>query len=179
MRPAQVTITVIAALLVAACSGMQAESNLEPGASFDGLETYSWTMLAGSDGEIQMATNPLMRRRLLQAVDDQLAARGYARVDENGDFIVTFFTFSERQIQWEQFDRTTRNLYAYPIYVNSWDQGTLVISAVDPNEEKALWVGWASDALDPSKPDKAEKQMNEAVTKIMAEFPARAGSGGS
>lgn len=179
MRPAQVTITMMAALLVAACSGMHVESNLEPGASFDGLETYSWTMLAGADGNIQMATNPLMRRRLIQAVDDQLAARGYARVDESGDFVVTFYTFSEKQVQWEQFDVTTRTLYRDPIYVNSWDQGTLVISAVEPNGEKLLWVGWASDALDPSKPDKAEKQMNQAVTKIMAEFPARAGSGGS
>ena len=178
MRSAQVTITMMAALLITACSGMQVESNLEPGASFDGLETYSWTMLA-VDGDIQMATNPLMRRRLIQAVDDQLAARGYARVDESGDFVVTFYTFSEKQVQWEQFDVTTRTLYHNPIYVNSWDQGTLVISAVGPSGEKLLWVGWASDALDPSKPDKAEKQMNEAVTKIMADFPATPGPGGS
>jgi len=176
MRPAQVTTTMMAALLVAACSGMQVESNLEPGVSFDGLGTYSWTMLGDAEGDVQLATNPLMRRRLIQAVDDQLAARGYARVDEKGDFVVTFYTFSEKQVQWEQFDVTTRTLYRNPVYVNSWDQGTLVISAVEPNGEKLLWVGWASDALDPGKPDKNEKQMNEAITKIMADFPATGGS---
>jgi len=179
MRPTQITTTILAALLVGACSSMQVESNLEPGASFDGLETYSWAVLSDSDGSIQMATKPLMRRRLIQAVDDQLAARGYTKVDENGDFVVTFYSFSERQAQYEQFDRTARGIYYDPIYVNSWDQGTLVISAVDPSGEKLLWTGWASDALDPSKPEKGEEQINQAVTKIFAEFPEVAGSNGS
>ncbi len=178
MRPKQITIA-MSALMLGACSGMQVESNLEPGASFDGRATYSWTLLSDSTGDVQLATNPLMRRRLIRAVDDQLAARGYARVDEQGDFVVTFYTFSERQAQYEQFDVTTRTLFLNPVYVNSWDQGTLVISAADANEEKLLWAGWASDALDPGKPEKAETQMNEAVIKIMAEFPARAGSGDS
>jgi hypothetical protein len=179
MRPAQITTTIIAALLVGACSSMQVESNLEPGASFDGLNTYSWAMLTDANGDVQMATNPLMRRRLIQAVDDQLAARGYTKVNEKGDFVVTFYSFSEQQIQWEQFDRTTRNLYASPIYINSWHQGTLVISALEPSGEKALWIGWASDALDPGNPGKGEKQINEAVTKIFAEFPTAVDAGGS
>jgi hypothetical protein len=97
-----------------------------------------------------------------------LAARGYTKVDEGGDFVVTFYSFSEEQVQYEQFDRTARGIYYDPIYVNSWDQGTLVISAVDPNAEKLLWTGWASDALDPSKPEKGEEQINEAVTMIFA-----------
>jgi hypothetical protein len=179
MRSALITAATTASLVLAACSGMHVESKIEPGASFKGLETYSWLLLADSTGMVQMATNPLMRQRLTRAVDGQMAARGYARVDEDGDFLVTFYSFTQQKIQWDQFDPTTRDLYSFPIYRNEWQQGTLVLAAIDPNERKVLWLGWADDAVDPTRPDKAEKQLNEAVTKIMAEFPAEADPGRS
>ena len=57
--------------------------------------------------------------------------------------------------------------------VIEYEQGTLVIDVVDTHTNKVVWRGWAQDSVQGmiDNQDQMEKKINEAVTKMMKEFP--------
>jgi hypothetical protein len=171
MKTAPLSAAVIASLFVTACSSTQVDTRVTPGASFEGLRSYSWLMISDSAGAGEMPANPLMRQRLIRAVDSELAAKGYERIESDADFLVSYYAFTQQQIQWDAFDATTRYLGGMPIMRNEWNQGTLVLIILDPDRNRVQWLGWADDAVDPTRPDKMAEMINNAVTKILAEFP--------
>ena len=63
--------------------------------------------------------------------------------------------------------------------VRDYLQGTLVLDIVDARTDELIWRGWAEDALDDNpRPEKVQMYVNEAVEKILENFPlARSASG--
>jgi hypothetical protein len=50
-------------------------------------------------------------------------------------------------------------------------KGNLQVSFVDRVANKTVWSGTVSQKLDPDNKDKSLKKANEAVKKLLAEFP--------
>jgi Domain of unknown function (DUF4136) len=136
-------------------------------ANFSQYHTYYW--------EKVQTTDPLWQSRIQDAVDHDLQAKGWQRVDNGGDVALTAVgsARNEKEYQtfydgmggwrWRGFGETTTQVENYPV-------GTLVLDFYDAHSKDLLWRGVAQQSLS-DKPDKNEKKLEKAVSKMLEHFP--------
>src|SRR6202795_3099772 len=140
-------------------------------ANFSQYKTYSWQ-------EIKPA-NSLWDARIKNAVDAQLAAKGWTQVDSGGDVAIVAIktTQTQRTLQtfydgfgggwgWRGFggmgDATTTE--------QDYKEGTLVVDLYDAKAKQLIWRGSAEDTLS-NKEAKNEKNLDKGVAKMFKGFP--------
>jgi hypothetical protein len=136
-------------------------------ANFSQYHTYYW--------EKVQTTDPLWQSRIQEAVDRDLQAKGWQRVDSGADVAITAVgsAHNEREYQtfyngmggwrWRGFGETTTQVETYAV-------GTLVLDLYDARNKQLIWRGVAQQSLS-DKPDKNEKKLEKAVEKMLDHFP--------
>jgi Domain of unknown function (DUF4136) len=136
-------------------------------ANFSQYKTYSW-------GKVE-TQNPLWDDRIKEAIDRELAKKGWTEVASGGDVTVmaigttrdqpTLQTFYDGfpGWRWGGFGEATT-------LVEHYEVGTLIIDIFDSRDKQLIWRGSASDTL-PDKPDKAIKDLQKSVDKMFDNFP--------
>ena len=181
------------ALPVAACSsGPQVQSDFDPSFNFSQLNTYDWAVRtdAGKDPAVY---NNIVESRVKEAVNQALQSKGFRQSSSNPSFLVAW----NGAINQQHSVQTVGTSYGYgwgwyggwggpgmstsTTYVDTWDEGTLIIDIVDPKENKLVWRGSAQGKVNEyqSDPQDMQKNLNAAVDKMMANFPPTSGSSSS
>jgi hypothetical protein len=121
-----------------------------------------------------------MKRRVIDAVNAQLTAKGLQLVTEGGDLGVTAHgaTSEEHTLQtfysgfgewgwrgWGSGMATT--------IPETYTVGTLIIDLFDTRTKQVIWRGTATGTV-PDKPEKTAKKLNKAIEKMFKKFPPRA-----
>jgi hypothetical protein len=130
------------------------------------VKTYAWA----PDGNIQDA---LTHKRIVEAVDAQLAAKGLHRVEAGAtpDVIVVY-----RAGVREELEVSGRGGYRS----NRWNSarvervpvGALRVEMLDAKTKSVVWRGIASKDLDVNaSPEKREKNINKAAEKLFKSYP--------
>ncbi|MGA8620065.1 MAG: DUF4136 domain-containing protein [Candidatus Sulfotelmatobacter sp.] len=165
------TVLFLAALGTALAQ--QVQTDFDHQANFTQYKTYSWQAIKPE--------NSLWDARIKSAVDAQLAAKGWTRVDSGGDVAIVAIktTQTQRTLQtfydgfgggwgWRRFgaggfgeSETTEQDYK---------EGTLVVDMYDAQTKQLIWRGSAEDALS-SKAEKNEKNLDKGVAKMFRKFP--------
>jgi len=157
--------------LVGAAFAQHVTTDFDHNANFSQYKTYSWQ-------EIKPA-NSLWDARIKNAVDAQLAAKGWTQVENDGDVSIVAIktTQTERTLQtfydgmgggwrWRGFggmgEATTTE--------QDYKEGTLVVDLYDTNSKQLIWRGSAEDTLS-DKAEKNEKNLDKGVAKMFKEFP--------
>ncbi len=137
---------------------------------FSRYKTYSWIKVSVED--------PLWEDRISNAVDSQLTARGWTKVDSGGDAAVAAYgsTRTQKTVQtwydgfgggwrWRGFGdgMATTTVQETPV-------GSLMVDIFDGSDKKLIWRGIATDTLS-GKPDKDEKKLQKAVSNMFEKFP--------
>jgi len=170
-RTAVCTVLFLAALGTA--FAQQVKTDFDHQANFSQYKTYSWQ-------EIKPA-NSLWDARIKNAVDAQLAAKGWTQVASGGDVAVVAIKTSQtqRSLQtfydgfgggwgWRRFggggfgEATTTE--------QDYKEGTLVIDLYDAKTKQLIWRGSAEDMVS-SKAEKNEKNLEKGVAKMFKKFP--------
>lgn len=139
-------------------------------ADFGRYHTYSWI---GAH-----AGNSLWQERIMNAVDGQLAAKGWTKVPSGGDATVSAFGhLSERDTLETYYTgfpgwgwRGWAGMGSATTEVVPEKVGNLTVDIFDSGSKQLIFRGRASEAVS-SKPDKNEKKMEEAVDKMFKHFP--------
>jgi hypothetical protein len=161
-------ILLLAAMHPAAPSFPQVTSSYDHFRLFDKYHTYSWR---GVD-----ARDALSSDRLKAAIDGQLTAKGWRRVDSGGDTWVVAFgsTHTNREVLGAPTDIEAANgqiiKFAPPVGYASF--GTLQIHILDAQSKDAIWRGLCTEKLT-KNPQKNEKKFEKDVAKVFRKFPAR------
>ena len=148
-------------------------------ANFSQYKTYSWQ-------EIKPA-NSLWDARIKNAVDAQLAAKGWTQVDSGGDVAIVAIktTHKQRTLQtfydgfgggwgWRRFggggfgESTTTE--------QDYKEGTLVVDLYDAKTKQLVWRGSAENTLS-DKADKNERNLDKGVAKMFKAFPPGSAKG--
>jgi hypothetical protein len=149
--------------------------DFDKAASFTNYKTYAWK-------EGTPAKSPLNNTRILDAIDKQLAAKGFMKVDaeQNPDLVVLYHAAVDIETQ-----INTVNMGGYygwygpygglgggssTTYVDKIPVGTLRVDIGDPKAKKLLWQGKGSDTVS-EKPEKLEKTINKTAEKMFKNFP--------
>lgn len=136
-------------------------------ANFSQYHTYYW--------EKVKTTDPLWESRIRDAVDRELQAKGWQRVDSGGDVAVAAVGSARNQQEyqtfydgmggwrWGGFGETTTQVENYRV-------GSLVLDLYDARNKQLIWRGVAQDTLS-DKPEKNEKKLEKSVNKMLEHFP--------
>jgi Domain of unknown function (DUF4136) len=139
--------------------------------SFEQFHSYSWAKVQTDD--------PLWQSRIMDAVDKDLQAKGWQKVDSNGQVLLTAVGAVQNQQQYQTFynglgpgwwwggfgNESTTTVQNYKV-------GTLVLDMFDAQNKHLIWRGSASDTLT-NKPEKNENKLDKAVDKMLKDFPPK------
>jgi hypothetical protein len=167
--PRFLALPVIALLAIATTAVAQdVKTDYDHHANFSQYHTYYWEKVKTSD--------PLWQSRIQDAVDHDLQAKGWQRVDSGGDVAVTAVgsTHNQQEYQtfydgmgggwrWGGFGETTTQVENYAV-------GSLVLDLYDAHNKQLIWRGVAQDTLS-DKPEKNEKKLEKSVNKMLDHFP--------
>jgi len=164
----------VAALTAWGCAGITTGAYTATGASLGGYATYAWAERGDAPtGDPRLDSNPFFFGRVRTEVDEGLAARGFARVDEGSDLLVHVHASVTQEIDTSLIDQAFCVEGECRPFV--YDSGTLVVDLVDPTTSRLVWRGWAESTLGEIVNDQAlmERRIDQSVAEVMARLPGR------
>lgn len=130
---------------------------------------------------------PLIDERIVAAIDAQLAEKGLTKSESKPDVFVVYHTTFDKQKDISTF---SSGYGGYGPYGWGWGGGwgggttttqvrdiligTLVIDIADAEKGQLAWRGMGVKEIDTqAKPEKREKSINNAVKKILKNYPPK------
>ena len=176
MKVARIVLS-LCFLVIVTCSALAQKVNVDwdKATSFSGFKTYAWSK--GTP-----AVNPLMDDRIIREIEAQLAAKGLQKVEPtaNPDLVVLYHAGRDTETQINTIDTGMYGpgwgrwgyggMGSSTTYVDKILVGQLIVDIGDVKNKKYIWRGTASATI-PDKPEKGEKLINKAVTKMFQKFP--------
>ena len=158
-------------LLLSACSSVTVSRDYDQEFDFSTLKTYAWF----PDIKEKSSLGAAELARVQSAIDSGLRARGYQPVDRDPDFLISADAVSEQRTQVISHRYSYRYWGADDTY--RFNVGTLIVDFVGSATNQLIWRGQAEAVLtqDPSS-DELNKRIDEAVAKMLAEFPPKQAS---
>ncbi len=171
----RISVALVAVLLLAGCTSTTAELPVRTEYSKT-TAFHEWkTFRFASDGKgADYQRYPRFEKMVQQALEEELAARGYTRIEDGPpDFRVAFNLIFRGDktpsvaAEGGGADSTGQS------YGGSSQKGTLIIKMLDPLTGEILWTGQMSEiqinAIEP------QKELKKAVWRVLVEFPPLTG----
>jgi hypothetical protein len=153
----------------------QVQTDFDHRADFSQYKTYSWEQIKPA--------NSLWTSRIKNAVDNQLAAKGWTSAEQGADVAIMAMetTQTQRTLDtfydgfgggwgWRRFggfgDSTTTE--------HDYKVGTLVVDMYDAKSKQLIWRGSLEDMLS-DKAANNEKNLDKGVEKMFKAFPPGSG----
>jgi hypothetical protein len=158
------------AVAITGCASTNVSSYVARGVDLRAHRTYNWASVEPrSTGDPRLDNNRFFEERVQEAVDKQLANRGFEKT-ASPRFLVRYHA------------SMTQEIYVSGIELNGeceecrpevYDEGTLLIDLLDAETDRLLWRGWAKGSIDGVVDDQEwmEQRIDEAVARIMRELP--------
>jgi hypothetical protein len=171
-------IAAAAALAGYAASPITVSTNSDPNADFSRYRSYAWT-------DIREVRDPNVKKRLADAVDRQLQAKGLVRKDESADLKVTMhprlskeYTVDAYDTSWDYawgtWNTSIRDLNTGADVAKPVSVGTIIVDLVDPSTKQLVWRGTATSPFDSEASiEKRRKLLDEVMKKLFAGFPPK------
>ena len=156
--------------------------NFDQQANFAAYKTYKWVAIKGAT-----PLSELVDRQIKAAVDAELATKGLTKSEsETADLYIGYQAAVGQEKEYTSFDSGWG--YGPGYYRGGWYGGggggittgqtstiyigQLALDMYASSPHTLVWRGNASKTLDPkAKPDKQEKNLKKAVTKLLKNYP--------
>jgi hypothetical protein len=176
-----VRVTVIGGLIVllAGCSSTSVRFDYDRQQDFSRFKTFDFYPIPK---EIGPDANPLVVKRIKDAVIRELAHKGFAQAETNPDLLIAIHTESQDRFNvtdwgyhyapYDYYWRDYGYWYDGGIDVHQYEEGTLTLDFVSVDNDEMVWRGVASRALPyQSTSEQIDKLVKQAVSKILENFP--------
>jgi hypothetical protein len=175
-------IAICAALtLLVACTSEppKPQSQRDPQVNFAAFHTYGWQEAPAADG--QNAPLKLLDQNIRAAIAAEMQKRGYVESATDPDLRIAYETASQQKIEnspvrvgvgvgsWG--GSAGGSVGVSSASVRNYQEGTLVIHAIERARNAEVWQGSISGKMNKSGVDAAAVQ--RAVAAAMQDFPAR------
>lgn len=162
-------------LLIAltACSSVSTSYDYDTAVDFARFRSFALLPTPDSNADV----SELAYKRLAQAIESQLIAKGLTRQDDDPDLRVAIQVGSRTRVQ------VTDMGYRYGAYeygyfgprdvdVYQYEEGMLIVDLVDARSDALVWRGRATRALPSSpSPERSTELVNEVVAKLFEPYP--------
>ena len=170
-------IFAVVTLFTSGCATYTTHFDYDPEVRFVELTNYDWLSSPAGSGEV----NELVVKRIKAAVEMQLEEKGYIKDNSQPDFLIALRGGRETKVDVVDWGYTYRGPNHYNrgysaqrdrIDVYKYEEGTLIIDFVDAATRELTWRGSVTGVIDPAAtPEKRDKVVNEAVARVLANFP--------
>ena len=161
--------------IVASCSSVSVNSDYDKNVDFSSYKTYAF-FKAGID---KVEISDLDKRRILHAIDEQMAAKGFTK-SENPDLLINIFTKSREQVNVNQFNAGWGYGWGFgwnpymmggsQTNVSTSTEGTLYIDIINAKTKELVWQGIGTGYLT-TNAEKKDERIAEFVAKILEKYP--------
>lgn len=125
----------------------------------------------------------LNQRRIADALDQSLKARGYKPVTQGeADLVVRFFMDSKEKQQIQSNNMYSPYSWWYGggmnngVYSRQYEENRVVINMIDARTNDIIWQGWATGQINnKTKEQDRDRAFRETVVAIMKNLPESAG----
>jgi len=172
-------------LILGSARAQDVRYNFDKNTDFAKFKTYKWVELKGAT-----PLNEIMDKNIKAAIDSQLATKGLTKTDgETADLYVGYQGAVGQEKEFTSYNSSWG--YGGGWYGGGWYGGgpsssmttgststiyvgQLALDMYDTNGKDLVWRGVVSKTLDEkAKPDKQEKNLNKAVTKLLKNYPPK------
>ena len=170
-----ITVAALVMLLPALALAQKTSFDFDKTADFAKFKTYSL-----KDGT--KVGDPLIDRRIVAAIETELAAKGLTKNDAKSDLAVVYHVAFDKQKDITAYNSGYGG-YGYrwgggwgttDVRVNEILVGTLVIDMADTAKKEMVWRGMGVKEVDTqTSPEKRDKSINSAVQKILKNYPPK------
>ena len=156
-------------------------ADFDPSGNFASYKTYVW-------GEGTPARDPLVAQRIVAGIEAQMAAKGFRKANsaEGADVIIAYQTARDVETQLNTYSTGGwggwgggwgywGGMGSSTTTVSKIQVGELIVDMADLKSHKFVWRGRASGTLK-SSPEKNNKLIDKALTKMFAKYPPGAKS---
>lgn len=170
-------LILLLAISTFSCATIKISSDFDRQADFLKYKTYQL-----SNDTQNLPIQQLNRDRIIAAVENEMAAKGFSKSD-NPDIIVDV-NITGKEIQTATATTTGGYGYGYrewgygggfsttQINYDQYTEGTMIITFVDASAEKIVWQGTGTKTLvENASTEKREKNINYAVQQIFYKYP--------
>jgi Domain of unknown function (DUF4136) len=168
------TIPMLVLLLCAAAAAQDVKTNYMPGTDFSKFHTYKWVTIEGGQHP-----NQIVDAQIKEAVDTQLAAKGFSKVTADpADMYAGYQISVDQQKEWNAYGMGGGVRWGGMATATSStiNVGTLVLDFYNPEAKQLVWTGRATKTIDPSKSqEKNQKNLDKAMQKLLKDFPPKHG----
>ena len=165
---------VVALAISSAAFAQKTNIDWDRTANFSQFHTYMW------EKSPHPAKN-FWNDRIMEAIDKQMQAKGFTKVDSNPDMWVVYSNSIHDQKQvvgtgynygpgWGWGYWGGPNTVTYNTYVTK--QGTLVVDIADAKDHELLWRGSATDTISDNS-NKNINNLDKAVQKMFSYYPPK------
>jgi hypothetical protein len=170
-------------IIAASCSTIKVTSDFDGTTQFASYKTYAFTPEA-----LSLPVNDLNQKRVIEAVETQLAAKGFTKSEKPDVFININIKAKEVQTATAT---STPGYYGYgygygyrygygggysstTVNYDSYLEGTLFVDIIDVSKLQLVWQGRAVATIDEDATQKKREQnINYAVKKIFSQYPPK------
>lgn len=164
-----------AVLFFVSCSSVTVQSDFDPDVDFTKFKTFRWYKGQPVPGD-ELVMYPLVRGRFIESITEGLTSKGLEIVEgTDADLVVVIHAGKKDRMQ-------VTNYGGYGWYdpwwgggytsVSYYEQGTVVIDLVDPENKQLVWRGLGSKAVQRyDTPAEAKEAVDFIVGKILNRYP--------
>jgi len=165
-------VVVLATLLAAgAAFAQKVTTDYDRNANFAKYKTYCWVASKNP------AKNPLWNQRIVDDVDQQMAAQGLTRVAGPADLYVTYNGGLKENTSLQGFGTGGRWLGGnFSVNKVTEVEGTLIVDLFDVQTRQLVWRGTATETVS-DKTDKNIKRLEKVIEKLFQNFPGKTQGG--
>lgn len=167
MKLNSLLIMMITGFLFASCNTVKVNYDYDRMTNFNSYKTYNFHQ----KGIDKLEVNDLDKRRIVSAIEANLASKGFMKTDANPDLYINILASSKEKID------VNNNYWGYwgpyyggPSRVYQYTSGTIIIDVIDNQKNVLVWQG-AGSGLDVSNLDRKDEDIPKAVNEILAKFP--------
>jgi hypothetical protein len=193
--PAATSLAALAlgALVLAGCAAPKPtlRSDYDRSADFATYRTYSYVDPVGTD---KAGYSSIITQHFKSAIDNEMSARGYRKVDSNPDLLVNFSANATEKVDVRSTPTPTMGMgvgyggyYGYrgsmygawPMYTNDvstvrYQVGTLNVDVVDARRKQLVWEGVAEGKLRKETMQNPEPAIRSVINQLYQTYPGRA-----
>jgi hypothetical protein len=173
----KIVLLIAFATILTSCNSIRVSSDYNEEINFTEFKTYAFS----KSGVDKVEINDIDKKRILRAIDVELYNKGYRKSSIEPDFLINFFTKTNKKIDYYP----SNNYYGYAVpyggmghYASSWylnsfsyNEGVLFIDIIDRNKNELVWQGIGKGYIYNDKPDNKNEKIKDMVNKILLQFP--------